>query len=72
MGARDGRDARQINEARIAATTLASLRTALPKESLSAEMALGEGLGWLDVCALLADALHGSIDMLRQPSSEPT
>ena len=66
---RDGRDARQINEARIAATTLASLRTALPKESLSAEMALGEGLGWLDVCALLADALHGPAAVSGQPTA---
>jgi len=59
---RSGRDGRQVNEARIAATTLEGLRTVLPRERLDAEMALGEDLTWLDVCALLANALpEGSI-----------
>ena len=54
---RDGREPRQVNEDRIARSTLAALQTELPVAQLAAELALGESLSYLDVCALLADAL---------------
>ena len=54
---REGREAPQINEGRIAAATKTGLRKMLSKERLAAEMARGEGLSWLDVRVLLADAV---------------
>ena len=57
---RDGREAKQVNEERIARATLAALQTQLPAAQLSAEMALGDRLSYLDVCALLAEALVGA------------
>jgi len=59
---RDGREQRQINEARIAAATLAGLRTALPPERLAAETALGERLGEAEICALVAEAVGAAHD----------
>jgi hypothetical protein len=56
---RDGRERKQVNEERIARATLAALQTQLPSPQLSAEMALGDRLGHLDVCALMAEALAG-------------
>jgi len=71
---REGREAPQINEGRIAAATKTGLRTMLSKERLAAEMARGEGLSWLDVCALLADAVlaHASQgqDSTETPSAD--
>ena len=63
LGARDallraGREQRQVNEDRLARTTLAALQATLASETLSAEMARGESLGLPDVCALLAQALE--------------
>jgi hypothetical protein len=69
---REGRDAPLINEGRIAAKTMAGLRTMLPKERLAAEMALGEGLGWLDVCALLADAVLAPVPQARDSTGRPS
>jgi predicted ATPase len=57
---RDGREMKLFNEARIARKTLAALQTQLPAAQLSAEMALGDRLRYLDVCALLAEALVGA------------
>ena len=57
---RDGREQRQINEERIARTSLAALRTELSPERLSSELALGAHLGGSDVCALVAEALGAS------------
>ena len=54
---RDGWQLRQGNEKRIARATLAGLQTLLTPARLSAELALGEGLGEADVCAFLAEAL---------------
>jgi predicted ATPase/DNA-binding winged helix-turn-helix (wHTH) protein len=54
---RDGREQRQINEARIARATLAALPDLLPPERLAAESALGEGLGEAEICGLVAEAL---------------
>ncbi len=54
---RDGRETSQVNEERIARATLSALQTELTAAQLSAEMALGDSLGCLDVCALLAQAL---------------
>jgi predicted ATPase/DNA-binding winged helix-turn-helix (wHTH) protein len=51
------RDQSLINEARVASETRAGLRTVLPRQRLAAELALGEGIGFADVCALLAEAL---------------
>ena len=51
---------------------MAGLRTTLPKERLAAEMALGEGLGWLDVCALLADAVLAPAPQARDSSGRPS
>jgi predicted ATPase/DNA-binding winged helix-turn-helix (wHTH) protein len=56
---RDGRETRQVNEKRIAQATLASLQTELAPAQLAAEMAVGDRMRHLDVCALLADALRG-------------
>jgi predicted ATPase/DNA-binding winged helix-turn-helix (wHTH) protein len=53
------RDQSLINEARIANETLEGLRAALPRKRLAAELALGEGIGFPDVCALLAETLEG-------------
>jgi predicted ATPase/DNA-binding winged helix-turn-helix (wHTH) protein len=52
------RDRSPINEARIANDTLEALHAALPRKRLAAELALGESLGFADVCALLAEALE--------------
>ena len=54
---RDGREWSQVNEERIAQATLAALQTELPAPQLAAALALGESLGYPDVCVLLADAL---------------
>ena len=56
---RDGREPSQVNEKRIAQATLASLQSKLAPAQLAAEMALGDRLRHLDVCVLLAEALHG-------------
>jgi len=54
---RDGREQRQINEERIARTSLAALGMELSPARLSSELALGEHLCESDVCALVAEAL---------------
>jgi predicted ATPase/DNA-binding winged helix-turn-helix (wHTH) protein len=57
---RDGRETSQVNETRIAMTTLSALKIEMAPAQLDAEMALGDRLRHLDVCALLADALPGT------------
>jgi tetratricopeptide (TPR) repeat protein len=54
---RSGREPRQTNDERIANATLTALQASLPAETISAQMALGESYGHLDVCALLTEAL---------------
>jgi predicted ATPase/DNA-binding winged helix-turn-helix (wHTH) protein len=65
---RDGRETSQVNEKRIAQATLSSLQIELASAQLDAEMALGDRLRHLDVCALLADALPGATARGREPS----
>jgi predicted ATPase/DNA-binding winged helix-turn-helix (wHTH) protein len=57
---RDGRETSQVNETRIAMATLSSLKIDMAPARLEAEMALGDRLRHLDVCAVLADALAGA------------
>jgi tetratricopeptide (TPR) repeat protein len=64
---RDGRETSQGNETRIARATMSSLQTELAPAQLDAEMALGERLRHLDVCALLADALAGAATHGNEP-----
>jgi hypothetical protein len=66
------REGTLVNEGRIAAATEAGLRTILAKKRLAAEMALGEGLGWLDVCALLADAVLAPAPQARDSTGRPS
>jgi predicted ATPase/DNA-binding winged helix-turn-helix (wHTH) protein len=54
---RAGREPSQPNEERVGRATLAALQAELPAAQLAAELALGEGLGYVDVCALLSEAL---------------
>jgi len=65
---RDGREVSQVNEKRIAQATLASLQVELAPAQLDAEMALGDRLRHLDVCALLVDALVGAAAHGNEPA----
>jgi predicted ATPase/DNA-binding winged helix-turn-helix (wHTH) protein len=64
LGAQQARESEQreppqVNEGRIAATTMAALRIELAPARLAEELAKGRGLGYADVCDLLAEALAG-------------
>jgi len=58
---RERREQHQINDDRIARSTLAALTSALPAERLAAEMAAGGRLGASDVCSLVAEALEAPL-----------
>ncbi|MGZ5265454.1 MAG: winged helix-turn-helix domain-containing protein, partial [Caldimonas sp.] len=65
---RDGRSPSQVNEERLARATCAALQTELTAAQLATEMALGASLGYLDVCALLTDALAAAAPEGREPT----
>jgi predicted ATPase/DNA-binding winged helix-turn-helix (wHTH) protein len=66
---RDGRESILVNEKRIAMKTLSSLQIKLKPAQLDAQMALGEQLRYLDVCAMLGDALSQTSQAGRVPAA---
>jgi hypothetical protein len=55
---RERREQHQINDDRVARSTIAALESSLAAPRLAAEMAAGEGLGPSDICSLVAEALE--------------